>query len=65
MIPMEGVEFESYPLSRFPRQVENPEGEVSTFKPQRDEPILDFVDFGSQTGANGAYSWYADFPAQV
>ncbi|XP_057327852.1 uncharacterized protein LOC130669137 [Microplitis mediator] len=26
-------------------------------------PILDYVDFGAQTGNNGAYSWFADYPA--
>ncbi|XP_033309014.1 uncharacterized protein LOC117210274 isoform X1 [Bombus bifarius] len=25
--------------------------------------ILDYVDFGGQTGSNGAFSWYADYPA--
>ncbi|KAL6263454.1 hypothetical protein P5V15_006246 [Pogonomyrmex californicus] len=25
--------------------------------------ILDFVDFGGHTGSNGAFSWYADYPA--
>lgn len=25
--------------------------------------ILDYVDFGGHTGSNGAYSWYADYPA--
>ncbi|OAD59810.1 hypothetical protein WN48_07930, partial [Eufriesea mexicana] len=25
--------------------------------------ILDYVDFGGQTGTNGAFSWYADYPA--
>lgn len=26
-------------------------------------PIFDYVDFGAQTGNNGAYSWFADYPA--
>ncbi|XP_078050365.1 uncharacterized protein LOC144476916 [Augochlora pura] len=26
-------------------------------------PILDYVDFGGYTGSNGAFSWYADYPA--
>ncbi|XP_063972880.1 uncharacterized protein LOC135160357 isoform X2 [Diachasmimorpha longicaudata] len=26
--------------------------------------ILDYVDFGAQTGVNGAYSWYADYPTR-
>ncbi|XP_029049540.1 uncharacterized protein LOC114879113 [Osmia bicornis bicornis] len=25
--------------------------------------ILDYVDFGGQTNSNGAFSWYADYPA--
>ncbi|KAL0128827.1 hypothetical protein PUN28_003897 [Cardiocondyla obscurior] len=25
--------------------------------------VLDYVDFGGQTGSNGAFSWYADYPA--
>lgn len=25
--------------------------------------VLDYVDFGGHTGSNGAFSWYADFPA--
>ncbi|KYM94516.1 hypothetical protein ALC62_14959, partial [Cyphomyrmex costatus] len=25
--------------------------------------VLDYVDFGGHTGSNGAYSWYADYPA--
>ncbi|XP_066589117.1 uncharacterized protein [Prorops nasuta] len=25
--------------------------------------ILDYVDFGGHTGSNGAFSWYADYPA--
>ncbi|XP_046587043.1 uncharacterized protein LOC124297613 isoform X2 [Neodiprion virginianus] len=25
---------------------------------------LDYVDFGGHTGENGAFGWYADFPAQ-
>ncbi|KAG7208624.1 hypothetical protein KM043_014831 [Ampulex compressa] len=25
--------------------------------------ILDYVDFGGHTGTNGAFSWYADYPA--
>ncbi|XP_017787611.1 PREDICTED: uncharacterized protein LOC108570286 [Habropoda laboriosa] len=25
--------------------------------------ILDYVDFGAHTGSNGAFSWYADYPA--
>ncbi|KZC10385.1 hypothetical protein WN55_01501, partial [Dufourea novaeangliae] len=27
-------------------------------------PILDYVDFGGYTGSNGAFSWYADYPAR-
>ncbi|XP_076296128.1 uncharacterized protein LOC143216713 [Lasioglossum baleicum] len=26
-------------------------------------PVLDYVDFGGYTGSNGAFSWYADYPA--
>lgn len=26
--------------------------------------ILDYVDFGAQTGPNGSFSWFADYPAQ-
>ncbi|CAD6216287.1 GSCOCG00004438001-RA-CDS [Cotesia congregata] len=26
-------------------------------------PILDYVDFGAQTGNNGAYNWFVDYPA--
>ncbi|XP_011170455.2 uncharacterized protein LOC105203366 isoform X1 [Solenopsis invicta] len=25
--------------------------------------VLDYVDFGGHTGSNGAFSWYADYPA--
>ncbi|XP_011050562.1 PREDICTED: uncharacterized protein LOC105143770 [Acromyrmex echinatior] len=25
--------------------------------------VLDYVDFGGYTGSNGAFSWYADYPA--
>ncbi|KMQ89647.1 tudor and kh domain-containing protein, partial [Lasius niger] len=25
--------------------------------------VLDYVDFGGQTGSDGAFSWYADYPA--
>lgn len=25
--------------------------------------VLDYIDFGGQTGSDGAYSWYADYPA--
>lgn len=27
--------------------------------------ILDYVDFGARTGLNGAFAWYADYPAAV
>ncbi|XP_023288100.1 uncharacterized protein LOC105703817 [Orussus abietinus] len=26
--------------------------------------ILDYVDFGAHTGANGAFGWYADYPTR-
>ncbi|XP_032671101.1 uncharacterized protein LOC116844084 [Odontomachus brunneus] len=26
--------------------------------------ILDYIDFGGHTGSNGAFSWYADYPAR-
>jgi len=26
--------------------------------------VLDYVDFGGHTGSNGAFSWYADYPAR-
>jgi len=25
--------------------------------------VLDYVDYGGHTGSNGAFSWYADYPA--
>lgn len=25
--------------------------------------VLDYIDFGGHTGSNGAFSWYADYPA--
>ncbi|XP_015596708.1 uncharacterized protein LOC107268442 [Cephus cinctus] len=25
--------------------------------------ILDYIDFGGHTGVNGAFGWYADYPA--
>ncbi|XP_014609886.1 PREDICTED: uncharacterized protein LOC106789874 [Polistes canadensis] len=35
--------------------------------PQRAERsighILDYVDYGGHTGSNGAFGWYADYPA--
>lgn len=66
----------SPPSSRLPRETETyvPVA-VSNIHPdsienpvQRTERssahILDYVDFGAHTGANGAYTWYADYPAR-
>ncbi|KAK0179584.1 hypothetical protein PV327_005323 [Microctonus hyperodae] len=60
------------PSQRVSRQTEayvplvisnRPELENQEPRIERSSPILDYVDFGSQTGANGAFSWYADYPA--
>ena len=43
-----------------PDSIENPDQ-----RPERSTAhILDYVDFGAHTGANGAYSWYADYPSR-
>ncbi|EFN87090.1 hypothetical protein EAI_06766 [Harpegnathos saltator] len=56
-------------LSRMARQTEAymPAGVVHQDDSERTERsatrILDYVDFGGHTGSNGAFSWYADYPA--
>lgn len=78
-IPIDGLDiFELSPVvqqvQRLPRQTEayvmanvhqnEPESQVPRIE-RSNQQILDYVDFGSQTGANGAYSWYADYPAHI
>ncbi|XP_043467819.1 uncharacterized protein LOC122502033 [Leptopilina heterotoma] len=66
----------SPPSSRHPRQTEtyvplavsNIHSEINenpVHVPERRSSahILDYVDFGAHTGANGAYSWFADYPS--
>lgn len=74
-IPVDGIEgidvIEVNPLtsSRVTRQTEAYVPSVHQDDPreQRSERsathVLDYVDFGGQTGSNGAFSWYADYPA--
>ncbi|XP_036142055.1 uncharacterized protein LOC105832083 isoform X2 [Monomorium pharaonis] len=58
-------------LSRVARQTEAyvpvAISSVDDFEVQRSERsaarVLDYVDFGGHTGSNGAFSWYADYPA--
>ncbi|KAK2580725.1 hypothetical protein KPH14_011353 [Odynerus spinipes] len=38
-------------------ELENPRAERSIGH------ILDYVDYGGHTGSNGAFGWYADYPA--
>lgn len=71
-IPIDGIDvIEVNPIlpQRVPRQTEayvvashaEPESQVPRI--DRSSQILDYVDFGAQTGTNGAFSWYADYPA--
>ncbi|XP_033228281.1 uncharacterized protein LOC117180074 [Belonocnema kinseyi] len=73
-IPIDGMDiFELNPIApptpqaRLPRQthvIHPTETESPAQRPERSTAeILDFVDFGAHTGANGAYSWYADYPS--
>ncbi|RLU27037.1 hypothetical protein DMN91_000836 [Ooceraea biroi] len=60
-------------LPRVPRQTEAyvhvPNSVIHQDDPeiQRSERsavrVLDYVDYGGHTGSNGAFSWYADYPA--
>lgn len=77
-IPVDGIDvIELSPISpavpRITRQIEAhvpvpvPNVHTEDLENQRAErsasPILDYVDFGGYTGSNGAFSWYADYPA--
>ncbi|XP_016914114.1 uncharacterized protein LOC107999002 [Apis cerana] len=77
-IPMDGIDVIELspvapPTPRIARQTEAyipipvPSISQEELKSPRQERsnvhILDYVDFGGQTGSNGAFSWYADYPA--
>ncbi|XP_034945748.1 uncharacterized protein [Chelonus insularis] len=77
-IPIDGIDIiEVNPMSqRVTRQAEayspitytnhqrNDVDHQSSPRIDRLQPILDYVDFGSQSGSNGAFSWFADYPAR-
>ncbi|XP_044009668.1 uncharacterized protein LOC122853322 isoform X2 [Aphidius gifuensis] len=72
-IPIDGLDvFELSPVvqqvQRLPRQTEayvvhqnEPESQVPRIE-RSNSQIMDYVDFGAQTGNNGAFSWFADYP---
>ncbi|XP_048513031.1 uncharacterized protein LOC105692529 [Athalia rosae] len=75
-IPLDDVEI--IELSSLPRVSRHAESfipvAVATVHAEEVEPsprierstathFMDFVDFGGHTGENGAFGWYADFPA--
>ncbi|XP_076239198.1 uncharacterized protein LOC143182211 [Calliopsis andreniformis] len=76
-IPVDGVDvIELSPITpALPRITRQAEGPIPLALPsirqdgpegsrlERSTPILDYVDFGGHTGSNGAFSWYADYPA--
>ncbi|XP_011302334.1 uncharacterized protein [Fopius arisanus] len=74
-IPIDGIDVIEVnpilpPAPRYPRQTEaylvSNQQETESQVPRIERStaqILDYVDFGAQTGMNGAYSWYTDYPA--
>ncbi|XP_076663377.1 uncharacterized protein LOC143366310 [Andrena cerasifolii] len=74
-IPVDGIdviELSPIALPRIPRQADGlvplalssiRQEEPESRRLERSNPVLDYVDFGGQTGSNGAFSWYADYPA--
>ncbi|CAK9831503.1 hypothetical protein ANTRET_LOCUS8482 [Anthophora retusa] len=76
-IPVDGIDVIELspvaPPSRITRQTDAyvpvavpniPQEEFKSPRAERSTAhILDYVDFGAHTGSNGAFSWYADYPA--